>query len=206
VAASILSSLEDLPAAAPDSSSAMWPNTSPDPTATSSRVPVASEANAKPSTPAIATDEQDTQANKPTTTIPRRAIFAGATAAALATLIALGTLWSHRQEDRVALTAHVTLADERIAAGRLAGPSGDEALDHLIAARALRADDPRVMERLSALASKFEQLGDKALERGDVAEAAAHYQGAVLAEPGRAKASQRLKDIELRIRSGKPTE
>jgi hypothetical protein len=63
-----------------------------------------------------------------------------------------------------------------------------------------------VVERLSALASKFEQLGDRAMERGDVAEAAAHYQGAVLAEPGRAKASQRLKDIELRVRTGKLTD
>jgi len=134
----------------------------------------------------------------------RQLAFIGGAAAALMAIIASVALWSHR-EDSAAMAAQLTLADERIAAGRLAGPSGDEALDHLLSARALRPNDPRVMERLNALAAKFEQLGDLALERGDAAEAAAHYQGAVLAEPGRSKASSRLKALELRVRSGTPT-
>lgn len=157
--------------------------------------------------PASLVDSRDTDgqhANSGNTGKRRQLVFIGGAAAALMAIIASVALWSHRQ-DSAAIAAQLTLADERIAAGRLAGPSGDEALDHLLSARALRPDDPRVMERLNALAAKFEQLGDLALERGDAAEAAAHYQGAVLAEPGRSKASSRLKELELRVRSGTPT-
>lgn len=161
-------------------------------------------ASAPVAAPASLVDSRDIAGPRANTGKRRQLAFIGGAAAALMAIIASGTLWSHRQ-DNAAVAAQVSLADERIAAGRLAGPSGDEALDHLLSARALRPDDPRVMERLNALAAKFEQLGDRALERGDAAEAAAHYQGAVLAEPGRSKASSRLKEIELRVRSGTPT-
>jgi hypothetical protein len=114
----------------------------------------------------------------------------------------LGYFFGTERKDDSALNAKIALADQRLAAGRLAGPGGDEALDHLLAAKVLKADDARVKERLTALADKFEQLGDMALTRGDSAEAAAHYQGAVLADPRRTKPAQRLKEIEERVRQG----
>ena len=168
--------------------------------------PVAAAAALRPALAGSAAGEGSASAIGSATS--RRLFVATGLAAVLAVgALTFNSLWS-RQELRAAVATHVNLADERIAAGRLAGPSGDEALDHLLAARALRTDDPRVTERLSALADKFEQLGDRALDRGDAVEAAVHYQGAVLAEPGRKKASQRLKELEARVRSGSagPTE
>lgn len=105
------------------------------------------------------------------------------------------------RERGAAVDRHLALAEERLAAGRLAGPSGDEALDHLLAARALRGEDARVRERLKALADIFEDLGERALARGDIAEAAVHLQGVVLADPSREVAARRLQDLERRMRS-----
>jgi hypothetical protein len=168
--------------------------------------PVAATPALRPALTGSAASEASVSANG--SAKGRRFFVATGLAAVLVGALTFNSLRS-KQELRAAVATHVNLADERIAAGRPARPSGDEALDHLLAARALRVDDPRVTERLSALADKFEQLGDKALDRGDAVEAAVHYQGAVLAEPGRKKASQRLKEIEARVRSGsagKPTE
>lgn len=85
-------------------------------------------------------------------------------------------------------------ADERLRAGRLAGPGGDTALDHLTAARELAPDDPRLEGRLRLLAGVFADLGERALARGDLDEAAAHFQAALQAEPGSDALRQRLRE------------
>lgn len=50
------------------------------------------------------------------------------------------------------------------------------------------------------LAETFERLGDAALARGDHAEAAAHLQAALQAEPGRTTAAAKLKEVEVQVR------
>jgi hypothetical protein len=99
------------------------------------------------------------------------------------------------------LERHLALADQRLAEGRLTGPGGDAALDHLVAARQLAAGDPRVVSRLGALADTFEKLAAGALDAGDLGEAAAHLQAALIADPGRRRAADQLREIEERVRS-----
>ena len=99
------------------------------------------------------------------------------------------------------LERHLALADQRLAEGRLTGPGGDAALDHLVAARQLATDDPRVVSRLGALADTFEKLATGALDAGDLGEAAAHLQAALIADPGRQRAGDKLHEIEARVRS-----
>lgn len=96
------------------------------------------------------------------------------------------------------VTEEVRLTDARILEGRLAGAGGDSALDHLLTAKDLAAGDVRVTSRLRILADKFEQFGARAMARGDLREAAVHYQAAVRADPGREGARQKLRDIEGR--------
>ena len=95
---------------------------------------------------------------------------------------------------------HLNAAASRIADGKLVGPGGDAALDHLLAAKALAPTDPQVLAQLAALADKFEKLGDGALAANDLAEAATHYQAAITAEPDRASAKTKLADVENRAR------
>ena len=138
---------------------------------------------------------------RPPTNLLRDVVAIGAGAAMA--LVAVGlVLRSVLAPDLVG--QEVQVADERIGEGRLVGPSGDEALDHLTRARKLGPDDPRVLQRLRALADKFEELGDRALARGDRAEAAAHFQAAISAEPARTQASQKLKDVEAQVRAQSP--
>jgi hypothetical protein len=111
-----------------------------------------------------------------------------ATAAALAVHLVAGD----RAQQK--LDAHLALADERLAEGRLAG-GGDTALDHLVAARTLGPDDARVRERLRLVADKLEELADVALARGDWAEAAVHLTAASQAEPQRRSVHLRLGEI-----------
>jgi len=87
----------------------------------------------------------------------------------------------------------IALADARLSEGRLAGPDG--ALDHLLAAKALAPDDPRVKERLALLADTLEKLGARALERGDVAEAEVHLAAALQAAPDRASVREKLDSL-----------
>ena len=96
----------------------------------------------------------------------------------------------------------VRLADARILEGRLAGGGGDTALDHLLTAKDLASGDARVTSRLRLLADKFEQFGARAMARGDLREAAVHYQAAVRADPKREGARQKLRDIESRPAPG----
>jgi hypothetical protein len=122
-----------------------------------------------------------------------RARLAGAGAALvlLATGVAHVVAGDRAQRE---LDAHVAIADGRLAEGRLAG-GGDTALDHLVAARALRPDDARVRERLRLVADKLEELAELALARGDYAEAAVHLTAASQADPLRRSVHVRLGEI-----------
>lgn len=129
-----------------------------------------------------------------------RLAITGATAACLvagaAFLVGMNGRTQREIDERVAA------ADERIAEGRLTG--GDAALDHLVAARALRPADPAVRERLRLLADKLEALGEAAAARGDLAEAAVHLTAASQAEPDRESIHLRLGEIAAGRRSARP--
>ncbi len=98
------------------------------------------------------------------------------------------------------LVSHLVTADARIETGRLVGPGGDFALDHLHAALTLEPEDPRVRARLETLATTFERLGELALQRGDHAEAAVHLQAALQAAPLRTSAQEKLTAVETAVR------
>jgi len=95
--------------------------------------------------------------------------------------------------DDAALASRIAAADRRMSEGRLGGPDG--ALDNLLAAKALRPDDPRVKERLALLADTLETLGGRALDRGDVAEAEVHLAAALQAAPDRPSISAKLEAL-----------
>jgi hypothetical protein len=119
---------------------------------------------------------------------------------AVAAASSLATRAARSRDAKVA--EEVRLADTRILEGRLAGAGGDTALDHLLAAKDLASGDARVASRLRLLADKFEQFGARAMARGDLREAAVHYQAAVRADPGREGARRKLRDIEGRPAQG----
>jgi hypothetical protein len=141
---------------------------------------------------------------------PRRALLAwklsflaAAVLAALAIFFVLRSRGNDGDDgdDEKRLTEEISLADEHIASGRLVAPDGDAALDHLLAARALAPDSEAVNTRLQALADRFEELADGALRGGDLAEAAAHLQAALNADPKRTQAAQKMRDVEAKMRS-----
>ncbi len=98
---------------------------------------------------------------------------------------------------------HLEQAASRISDGRLVGAGNDSALDHLLAAKRLAPDDPNVKAQLRALADTFERLGDGAAQSNDLAEAAAHFQAALTAEPDRASAKTKLEAVENRARGAR---
>ena len=89
--------------------------------------------------------------------------------------------------------------------GRLAGPAGDSALDHLLSAKAAAPDDPRVKTRLGLLADKFEELGDRALARRNLREAEVHFAAAVRSDPRREAARRKLAEIAAAPDGATPT-
>ncbi len=89
----------------------------------------------------------------------------------------------------------IELSDQAMASARLVSPTGDGALGHLARARAIQSDHPGVTERLGALAAKFEEMADSAIASGDFAEAAAHLDAALIAEPGRASALKKARAV-----------
>jgi len=108
-------------------------------------------------------------------------------------------------KDAARVAEELRLADSRLMEGRLAGAGGDTALDHLLAARAVAPEDPRVTSRLRLLADKFEQLGERALARRNLGEAAVHYQVALRADPGREGIRRKLAEIAASTESGTPS-
>jgi len=134
----------------------------------------------------------------------RRALLAAAAAAAVGVLGVLGYFVVPRSPPPPvpgtaapaadgALEAHIGAADRRLADGRLGGADG--ALEHLLAAKALRPQDPRVAERLSLLADTLETLGARALERRNAAEAEVHLAAAEQAAPGRESIRAKLEAL-----------
>lgn len=123
----------------------------------------------------------------------RRVRFTTAGTTALVVVAIVAYLTARLQAER-SVDAHVAAADARLADGRLAG-GGDSALDHLVAARGLRPGDPAVRERLRLVADKLEELADRALARGDYAEAAVHLTAATQAEPDRKRLHVRLGEL-----------
>jgi len=103
------------------------------------------------------------------------------------------------------VAAALGLADTRLVEGRLAGPAGDSALDHLLSAKAAAPDDPRVKTRLGLLADKFEELGDRALARRNLREAEVHFAAAVRSDPRREAARRKLAEIAAAPDGATPT-
>lgn len=135
---------------------------------------------------------------------PARAMPVGVAAAVLALgvvaaagLAVAGTFASRQSARR--LEAEMQAADSRMREGRLVRPAGDSALDHLLAARDLSPADDRPARRLKVLADTFEQLGVRAAARGELREAAFHLEAAVKADPGRARAVQKLREVRARL-------
>ncbi|MGE5186373.1 MAG: serine/threonine-protein kinase [Acidobacteriota bacterium] len=94
------------------------------------------------------------------------------------------------------VAAELAKADQRIADGRFVANSGDDALAHLLAARALDPGNAGVRDRLHAIATKYQQLADQALAAGSLAEAAAELQTVVSAEPDNAAAAAKMHEVE----------
>lgn len=133
--------------------------------------------------------------------LSRAAILAIAITGLLAAAGAAGyRWWSSRRAAQTALARGLAEVDERVAGGRLVGPGGDQALDRLIAATRLAPQEPAVRERQRLLAEKLEGLGDALLAGGDPAEAAAYYQAAAQAEPGRQAAQEKLRRAQEQMR------
>ena len=139
---------------------------------------------------------------------PRRLWPLGVAAALGVALLAGGlTLRASRAalgEQETALARELSLADARLNAARLAEAGGDAALDHLLAAKALSPSDARVLSRLEVLTRTFVALGDAAAGRGDFAEAAVHYQGAVKAAPERVQLKEKLRSAEEMVGRPRP--
>lgn len=117
-------------------------------------------------------------------------VLAGAVVAVGTVLVAGPTRAEAHAAD---FAAELRRADDRLRTGRLSG--NDSALDHLVAARELVRDDPRLAQRTKLLADLFGDLGERALARGDLEEATAHFQATLRADPGRERARQRLREL-----------
>ncbi|MBI5546520.1 MAG: hypothetical protein HY901_21780, partial [Deltaproteobacteria bacterium] len=121
--------------------------------------------------------------------------------ASILALVGVGLLFHHWWQTEAAFRDRVARADQHLAAGRLAGPGGDTALDLLLAARSLRPGDVRAELRLRTLADTFVDLAGLAEKRDSPAEAAVYLQGAVRADPSRESLHQRLRQLESQVRA-----
>lgn len=132
--------------------------------------------------------------------LARRPRALRAVAAALAVAVigggAAAGRWA-RQRDLFA--QRLERGDAQILAGRLVGPGDTPALAQLLAARDLRPDDRRALERLRLLGTTLERLGAAALERGDFAEAVAHLEAAQRAQPDRPSTRELLAEVRRRV-------
>ncbi len=123
----------------------------------------------------------------------RRAAAVAALAVAVA-LAAIGYAMTRRPATPEEEAAdHLARADRQLAAGRVTGEDG--ALEHLLAAKRLRPRDPVPAERLSRLADMLEDLGQRALGRGELYVASIHLTAARQAAPGRASIRAKLEAL-----------
>jgi tRNA A-37 threonylcarbamoyl transferase component Bud32 len=109
--------------------------------------------------------------------------------------------WSSRTTADASFAAQLAAIDERVASGRLVGPGGDTALDHLVAARQIHADAVGVNERGRLLAEKFEVLGDALLATGNEAESMAYFQAATQADPDHRSALDKLEKARAALKA-----
>jgi len=126
-----------------------------------------------------------------TARVQRAAIGAAVAAMAIAALVF--ALLGHVGQPDAAAAAKLAAADRLLSEGRIHGKDG--ALEHLLAAKRLRPDDPATATRLSKLADLLEALGARALERGDLAVARVHHAAAELAAPDRASIHAKLEAL-----------
>jgi hypothetical protein len=131
------------------------------------------------------------------------AVLLVAVAVAAAISLTVGTRRRGAELER-AFAEEIRTADVQLEAGRLAGAGADSALGHLQAARALKPGDRRVTSRLQLLRDTLEELGQRALVRGDVEEATAHYRAVLEADPGHATARARLDELAARQGQAQP--
>jgi hypothetical protein len=111
----------------------------------------------------------------------------------LAGLAYSGWIRPARVHSRVA--RELALVDQRMDHGRLVGPGGDEALDHLATARLLEPRDREVQRRSQALADVLVRLARDAQAHGDRPELAAKLQAALIADPSRTALAQELEAL-----------
>ncbi len=127
----------------------------------------------------------------------RRSVGLGLGAVAIAMLAAAAAvLWVRPALTARALRAELAAVDARMERGRLVGAGGDEALDHLLAARRLGGETPPVAQRARALADVLVRLAHDAETHGEQAEVAADLQAALLADPSRKALAGELSAIE----------
>ncbi|HUS31465.1 MAG TPA: protein kinase [Kofleriaceae bacterium] len=149
----------------------------------------------------LAPGPEPVAAPKPT---PRRfpmwmlAAGAGVVIAIVVVVVALAG-GAKRDEAAAKVDAQLRIADERIAAGKLVAPGGDDALEHLLEAKRLAPANKGVADRLHKLAREYEQLADQAIAAGTFAEAAAHLQVVLSAEPDNKAAAAKMKDVEAHM-------
>jgi serine/threonine protein kinase len=133
---------------------------------------------------------------------PRRRMWPMAAAVAglaLVAVIAIVVMGGSKDNGAANVDTHIRIADERIAAGKLVAPGGDDALEHLLEARRLAPKNADVARRLHGLAVQYEQLADQAIAADSFAEAAAHLQVVLSAEPDNAAAAKKMKDVEAKM-------
>ncbi|HEY3445121.1 MAG TPA: serine/threonine-protein kinase [Myxococcales bacterium] len=121
--------------------------------------------------------------------------------ASLLALLGPGLWFVRSSRIDAAYRSHLAQADRQIAAGRLAGPGEDTALELLLAAQKLRPDDDGARQRLRTLADAFQDLALLAESRSSPAEAAVHLQGALRADPSRESLRRRLRELEEQVRN-----
>jgi len=122
-----------------------------------------------------------------------------------AALLAAGGLagalgWNCFQRE-AALAQRLSHADAQLRLARLVSPAGDGALELLLQARSAFPGEPRVELRLGTLADSLEGLGRGAEARGNLAEAAVHYQGALAADPTRGHLRLRIAELDEAVRA-----
>ncbi len=132
---------------------------------------------------------------------PWQLVLAAAGVVAVATLVFVLVRGGHDSGAAAKVQAELRIADERSTAGRLVTPGGDDALEHLLAARKLDPSNAGVRDRLHALAKTYEQLAEQAIAAQSFAEAAAHLQVVLSAEPDNEPAARRMKEIEAKMLS-----
>ncbi len=132
----------------------------------------------------------------------RAAVAAGMLAVAVAVAGVAIARWSGPSTPDAAAAAHVQAADRLLGEGKLTGKDG--ALDHLLAAKRLRPDDPVTARRLARLADLLERLAAGALDRGDLAVASIHLAAARAAAPDRSSLRAKQAELDRRARSPAP--